>query len=280
MIKKIAKSTLLLSLKLGILVCCVILAGLVYFLSLIPSQKQLQGCMTTKMYSVELCSSSKNYVPLNRISPYLRKMVVLTEDSAFYQHNGFDFQELENSLKKNLEKGRFARGGSTISQQLAKNLFLTSEKTISRKAKEALITIQLERHLTKNEILERYLNVVQFGEKIFGVKSASLYYFKKSPSELNILESSFLALMLPNPKVYSKSYYQKKLTPFAANRIRQILGKALQFNRISATEYDESLYQLPYFLTGSEAPVRDDLDLLNEEQAAEEEATSDEFENF
>lgn len=279
MIKKIAANTLLLSLKLGILICCVLLAGLVYFLSLIPSQKQLRGCLITKMYSVELCPGTKNYVSLNRISSHLRKMVILTEDSAFYQHNGFDFQELENSLKKNLEKGRFARGGSTISQQLAKNLFLSSEKTLSRKAKEALITIQLERHLSKNEILERYFNVVQFGEKIFGVKEASQYYFKKSPAELNILESSFLALMLPNPKVYSKSYYSKKLTPFAENRMRQILEKAVQFNRISQSEYEDSMYQLPYFLSGSEAPPRDDLDLLNEEEAAEEEA-SEEFESF
>jgi monofunctional biosynthetic peptidoglycan transglycosylase len=231
------------------------------------------------MHSVELCPGNKNYIPLNQISSHLKKIVVLTEDSAFYQHTGFDFQELENSLKKNLEKGRFARGGSTISQQLAKNLFLSSEKTLSRKAKEALITIQLERHLTKNEILERYLNVVQFGEKIFGVKAASQYYFQKSPAELSILESSFLALLLPNPRVYSKSYYRKKLTPFAEDRMKQILEKAVRFNRISQSEYQDSLYQLPYFLTGSEAPVRDDLDLLNEEKAAEEEV-SDEFENF
>jgi monofunctional biosynthetic peptidoglycan transglycosylase len=279
MLKKIATSAFLLSLKLGILICCILLAGLVYFLSLIPSEKQLRGCLTTKMHSVELCPGNKNYIPLNQISSHLKKIVVLTEDSAFYQHTGFDFQELENSLKKNLEKGRFARGGSTISQQLAKNLFLSSEKTLSRKAKEALITIQLERHLTKNEILERYLNVVQFGEKIFGVKAASQYYFQKSPAELSILESSFLALLLPNPRVYSKSYYRKKLTPFAEDRMKQILEKAVRFNRISQSEYQDSLYQLPYFLTGSEAPVRDDLDLLNEEKAAEEEV-SDEFENF
>ena len=109
-------------------------------LSEIPSAKDIQDCLTTKMYHVHLCPSSANYVRYNDISPILIKAIVLTEDSAFWQHGGFDFLEMRRSLETNLKKGKYARGGSTITQQLARNLFLTEQKTLMRKALEALIT--------------------------------------------------------------------------------------------------------------------------------------------
>lgn len=234
----------------------------------IPSKAKIRGCITTELYKVKLCPGSKNYVPLKQISPYLQKAVVLTEDSAFFTHHGFDFQEIQKSFEKNLETGRFARGGSTISQQLAKNMFLSAEKTIQRKILEAVITIQIEKTLSKNEILERYLNVVEFGPKIYGVKAAADFYFKKAPAKLDVIESAFLAFLLPSPQKYSVSFYKKQLTPFARKRLSEIIDRLHQYQRISYDEHTIASYRLNGFLSGSEshAPPADlDLDAPEEE---------------
>lgn len=233
-----------------------------------PSDKEIKGCLTTKMYKVHLCPSSDSYVRLGGISSYLKKAVVLTEDGSFYNHQGFDYQELEKSLKKNIEKGKFARGGSTITQQLAKNLFLTKEKTITRKLTEAFITMRLEKILSKNDILEKYLNVVQFGKDIFGVKQASQFYFKKSAADLSVVESAFLAFLLPGPEVYSKSFFRKQLTPFAKSRLRQIVDQMYQYNRINDTEYLSAIAQLEFFL-GKKPVVIQEVEEINEEDAPE-----------
>lgn len=236
----------------------------------IPNTKEIRGCMTTQLYKVELCPGSASYVRFNQIASSLKKAVLVSEDSAFYEHNGFDLKELKNSLETNLEKGRFARGGSTITQQLVKNLFLTKEKTLQRKFMEALITLRVERVLSKNEILERYLNVVQFGKNIYGVKAASRSYFNKSPSELTVAESAFLAMLLPNPEVYAKSFHMKKLTPFAEKRLNQIVDRLYNFHKIEVEEYDRAKSQLAYFFGVPPAP-EDQLDesllLINEEEA-------------
>ena len=146
-----------------------------------PSTSEIKGCLTTTMYNVELCPKSKNYVPLAQISKNMQNAVILTEDSSFYMHNGFDEEGIEHCFKKLKEKMRIVCGGSTITQQLAKNMFLSRDKNFLRKGVEALITVKLEEVLTKKEILEKYLNVVQFGKNIFGIKRASQFYFKKAP---------------------------------------------------------------------------------------------------
>jgi monofunctional biosynthetic peptidoglycan transglycosylase len=189
-------------------------------------------------------------VPLKQISPYLQKTVVLSEDSSFWTNQGFDFQEMQNSFKQNMEKGKFVRGGSTITQQLAKNLFLNKEKTLTRKALEAIITIRIDKVLSKREILERYLNVVQFGRNLYGVKAAAEFYFKKEPAELDLVESAFLTMLLPNPDIYSKSFYKKELTPFAEKRINELIDRLYRYSRISESEYDSAKGEMPYFLTG------------------------------
>jgi monofunctional biosynthetic peptidoglycan transglycosylase len=238
--------------------------------SQIPSDRQIKSCLTTKMFKVELCPQSSKYTRLGGISQYLQKSVVLTEDSSFWNHNGFDLQEMENSFKKNLEAGKFARGGSTITQQLAKNLFLNRDKTLSRKALEAIITVRIEKTLSKREILERYLNVVQFGKDIFGVKQASHFYFKKSPDDLSLVESAFLTFLLPNPEVYSKSFFKKRLSPFAEKRIRQIMDRLFQYDRITEAEYLQGVAQVDYFLTGQEPPAMDPaIEEISEEDAEE-----------
>jgi monofunctional biosynthetic peptidoglycan transglycosylase len=230
----------------------------------LPSAKKIKGCMTTHMFEVELCPGSKTYVPLDHISKFLQNSVVLTEDSTFFQHNGFDQEGIERCYEKFKEKNRIVCGGSTITQQLAKNMFLSKNKTFLRKGVEALITIQIEKSLTKKEILERYLNVVQFGKNIYGVKAAAQIYFKKSPAQLNLLESAFLAMVLPNPEKYSQSYYRKDLTRFARRRLGQIVENSYRFKRISSDEYLTAMDGLDSFLKGGKvsAPSQDQVEDL------------------
>ena len=224
------------------------LIGTFLFLnSLGPKEADIKSCLITTMYKIDLCQSAPNYVALKNISPLVRKTILLTEDSAFYNHHGFDWGSIEKNFHDGWTSGTFKKGGSTISQQLAKNMFLGREKTFIRKIKEAFITDRIERALTKDEIFERYLNVVEFGKNIYGIKSAATFYFNKNPSELDVLESAFLALILPNPVKYSSSYYRKELTPFAKARLQEIIGNLLQYNMISQEQYDEATSKAAVF---------------------------------
>lgn len=218
------------------------------FLVWFPTEKNIKSCMTTSMYNVELCSKSKNYIPLSQISKSIQNAVLLSEDAGFYQHMGFDTEGIQHCLKKMTEKYRIVCGGSTITQQLAKNMFLYQNKNFLRKGVEALITVKLELTLNKREILEKYLNVVQFGKNIFGVKQACEFYFKKHPSEINPTEAAFLAMLLPNPDVYSQSYYKKDLSRFARKRVSHILRSLYRFGRIDWPTYESSLANLDSFL--------------------------------
>ena len=125
---------------------------------------------------------------------------------------------------------------------MAKNVYLTPETSLIRKVKEAMITVQIEKLLTKDEILEKYLNVVEFGDKIYGVKKASQLYFQKAPSQLT--EGAFLAFLLPNPKKYSQSFRQKKLTKFAGRQVRIIVDRLAHFKRIGEEEHQSALAQV------------------------------------
>ncbi|WP_455377974.1 monofunctional biosynthetic peptidoglycan transglycosylase [Petrachloros mirabilis] len=142
------------------------------------------------------------WVPLSRISPHLRQAVVAAEDAAFFSHEGFDWDGIKDAAKYNLEKGEFKRGGSTITQQLAKNLYLSSERSLFRKAHEALITRSLEHHLSKERILEIYLNVAEWGNGVYGAEAASRHHFKKSAHDLTPDEAAWLAAILPSPRRY------------------------------------------------------------------------------
>jgi len=144
-------------------------------------------------------------------------------------------------MQKNMEEHEYARGGSTITQQLAKNVYLSPEKSMLRKAREALITIQLEKFLTKDEILEKYLNVVEFGDKLYGIGAASQFYFHKPPAHLSPAEGAFLAFLLPSPKKYSVSYRQKHLTKFAEKQISEIVNRLYRFKKIDDAVHDQAL---------------------------------------
>lgn len=146
--------------------------------------------------------SNPNYTPLSEISPYLRKSVLTTEDPSFFSHNGFITEAFKQSIIKNIKTKKFSRGGSTISMQLVKNVFLTREKTLSRKLEEILLVYILEnnRIVSKERMLEVYFNVIEWGPNIYGIGEASQFYFQKHPSQLSLNESLFLASIVPRPK--------------------------------------------------------------------------------
>ncbi|KIX11707.1 monofunctional biosynthetic peptidoglycan transglycosylase [Dethiosulfatarculus sandiegensis] len=169
-------------------------------------------------------SIKRKYVPLSRISPYLRKAVLIAEDDKFWHHEGFDFDAIERAFERNLEEKRFAFGASTITQQLARNLYLTPSKNPLRKAKEAILTFRMENQLSKKRILELYLNFAEWGKGIFGAEAAARYYFKKSASRLRPMEAARLAAILPNPRYYNpagKSRYVR----IKARRIYRIMQR-------------------------------------------------------
>jgi monofunctional biosynthetic peptidoglycan transglycosylase len=158
----------------------------------------------------------KKWVSLGQISPYVMKAVIIAEDDKFWSHKGFDVDAIQKALEKDLEKGKFKFGGSTISQQLVKNIYLTPSKNPLRKAKEAIITWRLERALNKRRILELYLNVVEWGESVFGIEAAAQHYFGKPAAALSPQEAARLAAVLPNPRRYrpngSSKYVEKRAT--------------------------------------------------------------------
>ncbi len=141
----------------------------------------------------------QKWIELEAIPKLLRETVRVTEDASFYQHKGIDFTELKEAIKKNWAKKEYARGASTITQQLAKNLYLSTEKSIIRKIKEVLITLRLEKDLSKDRIFEIYLNVIEWGPGIFGVKMASEYYFHKDAGQLTLEEIIRLVAVIPRP---------------------------------------------------------------------------------
>ena len=153
------------------------------------------------------------YTPVSygRISPYLRRGVLVAEDNGFYEHEGVDVEGMKEALRKDLERHKLTHGGSTITQQLAKNLFLSPSRNPFRKVKEYFIARSLENHLTKKRILELYLNVVEMGERVYGAEAASRFYFHKSASALSTNEAALLAGCLPNPRIMIPGAPNKRL---------------------------------------------------------------------
>ena len=145
------------------------------------------------------------WISYDLISPHLKRAVITAEDAKFMKHNGFDYNAIQIAYKKNLSKRKIVAGGSTISQQLAKNLFLSTEKTPWRKIEEAIITLMIENVMNKRRILEIYLNIIEWGNNVFGAKAAALHYYNISTSSLSAEQSSRLAAMIPNPRFYDRN---------------------------------------------------------------------------
>jgi len=145
----------------------------------------------------------QRWIPLLQISPYVIKAVIIAEDDKFWSHEGFDFDAMQKALEKDLKQKKFKVGGSTISQQLAKNLFLSPSKNPIRKLKEAILTWRLEQNLSKKRIIEIYLNVAEWGDGLFGIEAAAQHYYGKPASALSAMEAAKLATVLPNPRRYN-----------------------------------------------------------------------------
>jgi monofunctional biosynthetic peptidoglycan transglycosylase len=144
------------------------------------------------------------WVPLDRISPYLKQAVVIAEDDQFWVHHGFNWEAIKAAAKTNWKRKSLSFGASTITQQLARNLFLSPSKNPFRKIKELFIALKLERGLTKERILELYLNVAEWGDGIYGAEAAARHYFGTSASNLSKHQASFLAAILPRPCFYDR----------------------------------------------------------------------------
>jgi monofunctional biosynthetic peptidoglycan transglycosylase len=235
-----------------LLVLFVYLAYIVVTLALLPPVSELAN----RKYSaiIQVKDWQGNYHPLivgpknprwtnsNGIAPEMKWAVILAEDSNFYKHEGFDVNAIKKAIKYDLEKKSFARGASTITQQTAKNLYLSREKTITRKLKEIYLAWRMEQELTKGRIIELYLNVVELGPMVHGIGHGARYYFGKSAADLTPRECAFLAAMLPGPRVAYNPY--KNLNK-VVKRSDLILRLMRQRAVISEEEYQVAMAAQP-----------------------------------
>jgi len=175
----------------------------------------------------------QRWVPYDGISPMLRRAVLIAEDDAFYSHDGLDWNEIKSAARKNLEAGRIVRGGSTITQQLAKNLYLGASRTPARKIKEAIIAGRLEHALSKRRIFELYLNLIEWGDGIFGAEAAAQRYFGVPASDLSARQAILLAAVIINPRRYSVLGTQKRID----RRVAIIAGRMRRRGYISEDDY-------------------------------------------
>jgi len=161
------------------------------------------------------------WVPYARISINLKRAMIAAEDAKFLDHDGFDWEAIQKAYEKNIVKGKIVAGGSTISQQLAKNLFLSGKRTPWRKGQEALITIMIEKVMTKRRIFEIYLNIIEWGNGVFGAEAAARHYFGTSAANLDAEQAAQLAAMVPKPRYYDRVRY----TPLLERRTGIILER-------------------------------------------------------
>jgi len=159
----------------------------------------------------EKATLQHQWVNYNQISMHIKQAVITAEDAKFIDHEGFDWEGIEKAYEKNKQRKKIVAGGSTISQQLAKNLFLSNQRTPWRKIEEAMITLMLETILSKKRILEIYLNVIEWGNNVYGIEAASQRYYSAHAKELNGFQSAKLASMIPNPKYYEQHQDSSRL---------------------------------------------------------------------
>lgn len=170
--------------------------------------------------------------------------ILMAEDSAFFQHRGYSPEGIRYAIEYNSRPGvKIKRGGSTITQQVVKNLFLTPEKKVTRKVRELLLAVEIERKYSKAKILETYLNIAEWGPGVYGIEQASRRYFQKSAANLTARDAAILAFMLPNPNKYRHSVRDGELTAFATRRVEAILERMWKTGNISDEEYTSSGYQ-------------------------------------
>ncbi|KFZ44595.1 peptidoglycan transglycosylase [Smithella sp. D17] len=205
------------------------------------------------------------WAPLSRVSPYVMKAVIIAEDDKFWSHEGFDFEAMQKALEKDIKKKKFKAGGSTISQQLAKNLYLSPSKNPIRKLKEAILTWRLERNLSKRRIMELYLNVAEWGDGIYGIEAAARKHYGKSAAGLTAREAAVLAAVIPNPRRY-RTDGTSRYVGNQSERIYQIMVR----RGIVIPEYDDVISEKD----------EDNQDVNGQEQPQQEKETVQEEQNI
>jgi len=193
---------------------------------------------------------SQKWVPLRNVSQNLIKAVLIGEDDKFWQHEGFDYRAMERAIEKNILAKKFKMGGSTISQQLAKNLYLSPSKNPIRKVKEAILTWRLERTLSKRRILELYVNIAEWGDGIFGIGQAARHYYGVSPAKLSAQQASKLAAILPNPILFSPTGSSR----YVHNR-SSIIYAIMRKRGVVVPDYKEVIMESPMDTTAVDSVV-------------------------
>ena len=193
-------------------------------------------------------SIRQQWVPYSRISPMLKRAVIVTEDAAFFDHDGIDLDEIKASMEKNWEEGQFLRGGSTITQQLAKNLYLSPSRNPVRKVKELFIARRLEAALTKQRIFEIYLNMIEWGDGIFGCEAAARAYFGKPCANVDMAEAALMAGAIINPREHSPAKPTRRLL-----RRQQIIMKRMGFKETPPAAPTNQTPPVP--APGNETPI-------------------------
>jgi monofunctional glycosyltransferase len=241
--------------KLFLYICLAVTAYLVYIgisLALMPpvsdlADKKFSTTIQVRDWQGEyhdfvVGPKNRTWTPSGRIPAEMKWAVILAEDSNFYKHEGFDVKAIKNAIKYDLEKKSLKRGASTITQQAAKNLFLSREKTITRKLKEIYLAYRMEQELTKGRIVELYLNVVELGPMVYGIGHGAQYYFGKPASSMTPRECAFLAAMLPGPRV---AYNPYKNLGKVLKRSDMILRLLRQKGVLGEGEYQAAMAESP-----------------------------------
>jgi len=255
--KKIIKGALVVFLIMALMLC----AFFIYFQIItapykLDKNKLISFVETASFYDdkdnlVLLDGSSNNYTKITNIPDHVKNAFIAVEDKRFYNHNGIDYKGLFRALINNIKTSSFKQGGSSISQQLIKNTHLSSEKTLKRKLVEIKLTLDLESRFSKDEILEKYLNTIYFGENCFGIEVASRKYFNKSPNELTVSEGALLAGVIKAPTIYSPFNNKEK----AIKRRNVVLDLMEQQGYLTKSQLDNAKNESIWFYEHAETNV-------------------------
>jgi hypothetical protein len=214
----------------------------------LPSIERLEGPFVYRAESrdgtvtlVQIAPDSPDFIPLAEVPPLLVRTLLIGEDADFYGHPGVDLKEIPVALARDLASGTFARGASTIPQQLAKNLFLSREKTVSRKLEELALALLLDSSLGKDRVLEIYVNVIEWGPHLYGLRPAARHYFGEEPAELTPKQMAFLVALVPGPLKYQRSFAGGVPSPFLEGRMATLLAKLHSIGALSDEEYERAL---------------------------------------
>lgn len=203
----------------------------------LPGSQEAKDGLDTEMMDFVLGPENPEFVPYDEISPFLTASIMTTEDNGFFKHRGWVSSEFRTALKRNLERGGFRGGASSITMQMVKNVLLSQQKTLSRKLQELFLVWYIEQEVPKERILELYFNAIEFGPRIYGIGRATQHYFGKRPSELTPLEAAFFSSILPSPKRRYIQYCHGAPLPTWDRYVRRILAKVHERGRITDEDY-------------------------------------------